>query len=133
MSTVSKRKVIDGPIRVKLKVASGYTPTVGDHVELTSNDLEVQAIADDTKSTKFVGEVFDDQADNNASYCIVELIGFQTYKTGVSHAAIAAPGPGVMKGQKVAAYNSGTDEVTEINCMIFETASGADENVAIAM
>lgn len=131
MSTIGTKKRLGIPIRHKMAVASGYTPAVGDRVELTSNDNEVQKVPAATNSTgKFVGTIYQRTADGNASYCVVELI-FNTLMSIPSAAAIAAPGPGCINGQKVKTYVSGSDDARDWNCTIFETATGADENVIV--
>jgi len=131
MSTIATKKRFNGPIRHKMAVASGYTPTVGDRVELTSNDNEVQEIPAATNSTgKFVGTIFQRTADGSASYCVVELI-FNTLMSIASAAAISAPARGCLNGQKVKTYVSGSDDALDHNCTIFEAATGADEDVIV--
>lgn len=130
MSTIATKKRLEGPIRHRMAVASGYTPALEDRVELTSASNTVQKIPDDTESDTFVGTIYAKTADGDDDYCIVELI-FNNLKSIPSHAAIAAPGAGCFMGQKVKTYVAGSDEELEHNCMIFETATGADENVIV--
>jgi hypothetical protein len=127
MSTIARKKRLDGPVRHKMAVASGYSPAVNDKVILSGVN-EANALTAATASKNFIGMIYDPAADGDTDYCIVEL-KYNNLESIPSQAAISAVGPGTFKGAKVAAIGSDTFEY--YNCMIFETATGADENVIV--
>ena len=135
------KKLLD-VLGVQFAPKSGYTPAIGDTVEL-SGDMEVQKVAT-AGSTKIVGDVvaIEDDAYNTPVAVTVDT-GASLCRDMTSGAAIAAVGPVVLDANsKVIAYvpptyntatgvkETGHDPAAIIG-LALNTTSAADKTVSV--